>query len=412
MDQCKALCQGSVGFTYFAVFGECECCSDLHQSTGENGWGLYANLAWDSPPAPSGYKLKCGPFCRCTSFGPIQSDLDINTCGGNCGTWAGFIFSPYPPQGGTDCRCCNNLVEARGVTTQWNLYEPSGGGITGDPHVTTLDGKHYLLLKQGTFNLWHFSGLETDFPEAKKLPVDWQVYAHYSGHQGFTKALLLLDNTEGSALELTAQDCKWKARSGEGWKALETAELVSVPGSDSATGFDVSSTGGKGGHEFANRVHFNMNTKHGKAVIAVMSLSCRPKHNINVQISMTRRTDDQFVDGELKRARSFSMLQTSTGTSTDSEFSMDRTWQELGGSPQATGYLQRVDGEPSIALLTQICSAAEESQAKEICSKHLRHDGTSGGVGALFHDCVFDLCHGAGETQAELAAELLDAMTS
>ena len=218
IDKCRARCQGNVGFTYFALLGsqtDCACCSDLHQNTRVvHGWSLYANLDWESPPAPPGYKLKCGPYCSCTSSGPIQSDVDINTCGRNCGTWAGFIFSPYPPQGGTDCRCCNNLVPASDVTTQWNLYEPSGGGITGDPHVTTLDGKHYLLLKEGTYNLWRFSGLETGF-EAKKNLVDWQVYAHYSGHQSFTKALLLIDNTEGSALELTAQDCKWKARSGE-----------------------------------------------------------------------------------------------------------------------------------------------------------------------------------------------------
>ena len=157
--------------------------------------------------------------------------------------------------------------------------------------------------------------------------------------------------------------------------------------------------------------------------VMLASLMCGSKigcvsHPQDVQVCIVLRcesrgrTDDQFVDGELKRARSFSMLQTSTGTSTDSEFSMDRTWQELGGSPQATQYLQRVDGEPSIAFLTQICSAAEESQAKEICSNHLRHDGTSGSMGAVFHDCVFDLCHGADETQAELAAELLDATAS
>ena len=36
--------------------------------------------------------------------------------------------------------------------------ETSTGGVTGDPHVDTFDGQHYLLLKQGSFSFWHFSG--------------------------------------------------------------------------------------------------------------------------------------------------------------------------------------------------------------------------------------------------------------
>ena len=62
---------------------------------------------------------------------------------------------------------------------------------------------------------------------------------------------------------------------------------------------------GRGGHGFPNRVRFNINTKHGKhgkSDIAVMSLSCRPSH-MNLQISMNRKSDQQFVDGELKVAR-------------------------------------------------------------------------------------------------------------
>jgi hypothetical protein len=85
---------------------------------------------------------------------------------------------------------------------------------------------------------------------------------------------------------------------------------------------------GRGGHGFPNRVRFNINTKHGKSDIAVMSLSCRPSH-MNLQISMKRKSDQQFVDGELKVARkSLSTLQTSI----DSEFRMDSKWQELRGS--------------------------------------------------------------------------------
>ena len=126
---------------------------------------------------------------------------------------------------------------------------------------------------------------------ATKAQVDWHVYAHYSGQQSFTKGLLLIDKSGGSirqVLEITSQDCKWKARKGnEDWKVVDNAELIFVPdGKDFETGFDlgtVSSPRGHGGHAFPNRVHFSMNTKNGKLDVAGMSLSCRPSHNMNVQ---------------------------------------------------------------------------------------------------------------------------------
>ena len=39
--------------------------------------------------------------------------------------------------------------------------------------------------------------------------VDWQIYTHYSGHQSFTKGLLLVDQSAGHfrrALEMTSQE--------------------------------------------------------------------------------------------------------------------------------------------------------------------------------------------------------------
>lgn len=145
-----------------------------------------------------------------------------------------------------------------------------------------------------------------------------------------------------------------------------------------------------------------MYTKNDKSDIAVMSLSCRPSHNMNLQISMNRQSDQQFVDGELKVARkSLSTLQTST----DFEFSVDSKWQKLGGSEQAASYFQLVDtNQTSVASFqSQGCSDAEKGLAAEACSKHL---GEAHGT-HFFEDCIYDVCHGAGETQAELAAELL-----
>ena len=57
-----------------------------------------------------------------------------------------------PDQGGhPDCGQCGC-----GVSTTTSTTSTGGGG--GDPHIDTFDGQHYLLLKQGSFSFWHFSG--------------------------------------------------------------------------------------------------------------------------------------------------------------------------------------------------------------------------------------------------------------
>eukprot|EP00438_Fugacium_kawagutii_P028965 Skav210526 [mRNA] locus=scaffold3045:235245:236519:+ [translate_table: standard] len=376
------------------------------------------------PVAPPGYELYCGPNCRCTQFNSDVFTGSPQACANRCEFFnaPGFIWSTRLQK---DCRCCFNFEEVPDGNGWYLFGPPRPADVEGDPHITTLDGKHYTLLQQGSFSLWHLSGLETNFPSGKftqTFPIDWQIFTHYSGHQSFTKGLLLVDKSGGSmrqVLEMTSQDCRWKARKGnEDWKAVNKAELIFVPnGPDYVTGFNLSSTSGESGDKFPNRVRFNMNTMQGKSDIAILSLSCRPGHNINLQIQMTRGTDRQFVDGEMKVARkSFSTMQMSTDSefsameiSTDSEFSVQDNWQELGGSEMAAMYLQQFDTGKASELLHMSCSPAEETQAKETCSKHLGglvHGSADDSV--FLKDCVFDLCHGAGETQAELTAELLE----
>lgn len=355
---------------------------------------------------------------------PVESGPEgfFNRCNDYCATFSRPLFETYqddafnPDNPTIECRCCRSTgrqdtsfpghqVWQVVPTTTTTTTGANAAGVYGDPHIKTLDGKRYILLSQGTFSLWRYSG-EAELPW-KKVPVDWEVYTHYSGHQSFTKGLLLLDRSGGSPrqlLEITADDCQWWARKGAAeWTAVQDEETVALPeGNDYISGFVVNKKNGPNGH---NHVRLNMQTKDGKADIAVLSLSCRPKHHLNVQMIMKRTSDVQFVHGQLKPARkvSFSLQQ-----STDSEFVLNSTWQDMGGSAQAAAYLQSVDEmqEPNPSLLST-CSSADEDQARQTCFKHLGHvDHGNADEAAFLNDCIFDVCHGAGETAAELAAEL------
>jgi hypothetical protein len=132
------------------------------------------------------------------------------TCGTNLNNWKGFMFAPFNP-GNRACRC-PDLFEESDPSSGWYLYGPSST-VVGDPHITTLDGEH-TLLSQGTFSLWHFSGLTDLHSEevagTKKFPVDWQVYAQYSDlfrppvlHQGPAS------HRPGCDVEITSQE-KWQ----------------------------------------------------------------------------------------------------------------------------------------------------------------------------------------------------------
>eukprot|EP00438_Fugacium_kawagutii_P000375 Skav221430 [mRNA] locus=scaffold4701:51431:52297:- [translate_table: standard] len=179
---------------------------------------------------------------------------------------------------------------------------------------------------------------------------------------------------------------------------------ISIP--SAATEILVSKKSGAHGH---NHVRLNLNTQKGKTEIAVLSLSCRPHHSINLQLVMKNRADNRFVDGELQMGRrdfsKLGMLQIST--SADSAFAVHDSWPSLGGSEQAALYLEDTRAEP-IALLSTSCTSEAEDAAKKLCSKHLGDHSDKDGDQSLFEDCVYDLCHGADETVAELAAELRD----
>ena len=290
----------------------------LQTMAGQNlSSGLQHGQHYDLTPVNWNDWTEVCTSCYCQNIATVSAQR-LNP--GSCITWCQSQSNPYAPpsavvqfkqhdnnfpQDNHYCTCCGADL-SRGYYTDppriSTMYQhPSAvASATGDPHVKTLDGRSYTLLSQGTFLLWRLSGMEAELQsaggEVKKTPVDWHLYAHYSGHQSFTKGLLLVDMSGGSlqqVLEITAQKCEWRARkANQGWTAVKSSEpsdLISLDaeGNDVTT-FNLVTTNGA---KFHNRLHMNVHTKDGKTGIAVLRLSCRPNHNLNLHITMSRRRE-------------------------------------------------------------------------------------------------------------------------
>ena len=94
------------------------------------------------------------------------------------------------------------------------------GGADGDPHIHTMKGDRYTLIKQGNFLAFSFKGKEAlvappGHSDGASVPVDFELFAHYSnGRKSFTRGLLLLDHQNHQAMEMTSEDCRWRVRAG------------------------------------------------------------------------------------------------------------------------------------------------------------------------------------------------------
>ena len=194
-----------------------------------------------------GYSEVCAPNCYCRSFtdppNGYVSSMQIADCADKCfeSDFPGFIFS-VDDNGATGCRCCRDVTVdeesvIRSGNTNWKMYAfGASASAMGDPHITTLDGKHYTLLSQGYL-----------FPLALLRPGDGVAFRvwHQENSQSIGKCTCTIRATSPSrracfssinqedpsdkVLEITSQDCKWKARKGNGdWKVIDNAEL-SIP---------------------------------------------------------------------------------------------------------------------------------------------------------------------------------------
>ncbi|CAK9096367.1 unnamed protein product [Durusdinium trenchii] len=132
---------------------------------------------------------------------------------------------------------------------------------------------------------------------------------------------------------------------------------------------------------------------------------------------MFEKNDMDHVGGELgavpdaNKSLHLSFLSAKLGsmvTKMDTEFEVPGTWLMLGGSEAAAAYLtsKTVDEGIGASLLSTSCSDVQEQEAEKICAKHLQKEGHHA---EIFTDCVFDVCHGGGEQDAQSAAAFISA---
>ena len=159
------------------------------------------------------------------------------------------------------------------------------------------------------------------------------------------------------------------------------------------TGFIVKRQNGPKGH---NNVRLNMQTKDGRRDIAVLSLTlstAEAQDSIVSPAIFQAQASHQSPDGDETKGRlPVRRWRVEGGPKTSLPTGSKKTWRDLGGSAEAALYFQAVDEAPKISMLqvssseasteaipeaipasfVASCSKAEESQAKETCSKQTK----------------------------------------
>lgn len=369
------------------------------------------------------------------SFATSPCSSDPSTC---CDGLNADATSGSTPPDCEQCHCRGSSSETTSSTSTPRTQTPapevstsSSGQIIGDPHIDTFDGQHYLLLKQGSFSFWRFSGSDAEIFSAKnhallkKLPVDFKLYAHYSGHTSYTKGLLLVDSSGATspqrALELTSEDCLWRTKTKDTeWSAVEKPQLLSLPDADGdeMTAFRMTEPLHESGKMYVELLMKKTDGAFKK--IANLYVRCKPGYHMNTKITMTSKEDIGLVQGQLGAKghtaagenHKASFLEGGRRVRSDSEFGTSQKWTDLGGSAAAETYLSEVDEEGEPAFLKD-CSGQEKIEAEAVCKKYLGEPPTHSADLHSFENrldsCIFDVCNGGGEVAAELAADIFHA---
>lgn len=148
-----------------------------------------------------------------------------------------------------------------------------------------------------------------------------QIFAHYSGHNSYLNGLLVVNSDEGrqpTALEMTSEDCRWRARIGSDWHYVDGPEHLSA--------FRLAGD---------RQLRVEMLTQKEVLKVAHLYTMCKPGHHINVKVIMFSQEHVSLVQGQLSRRHAtkptVAMVSDIEQRVRDQEFLMNKSWTELGG---------------------------------------------------------------------------------
>ena len=155
------------------------------------------------------------------------------------------------------------------------------GQADGDPHIHSLRGAHYTLLSQGNFVAWSYSK-GTGETEA-------ELFASYAGSRFTTQALALkIKGSKAEMLEITAQDCQWRAKSSGQWVEAESKDF-------SESNLEVEPP-------IKGQGRLYMHTSILLNKLAKVMTRCKPGAHLDFKVEMLHKQDLQYVGGQLGAA--------------------------------------------------------------------------------------------------------------
>lgn len=386
---------------------------------------------------------------RCDLDGGINTckDMEVDLQGGSCyASGTAITASDFPTvKGGSTAACGSNkcldvpetcspsiccapdVSNPASVDCSSCTTSTTSGGAHGDPHIHSMHGAHYTLLKEGTFVAWEFNK-DLESSGKPETAVHWQLLARYGGKKFRTFAILLLDNS-GHKLEFSANDCALRAKEGDHpWHIAKAGLLLADTGGSIQvhnSGIRVQDTttqNTKSNRTLIDaRINFNITDgSHGSRKVASLYTHCIVGDHLNFKITMMQKSDIDSVGGEmgvrpaaLKATSRLSLLSHSASsklralrTRTDEEFEAKKPWVDLGGTAASETFFQKFK-QVSLAEIPHECRDEDVQEARQICAKHLPDEARK--ESEVFVDCVFDVCHGGGELDAELQADLMEA---
>ena len=141
----------------------------------------------------------------------------------------------------------------------------------------------------------------------------------------------------------------------QSWREVDGPEVLASPDfdGDEMTAFDFKRSRGQKMH-----VELLMKTQQGFKTVGKLFVSCRPGQHLNVKIKMFSEKEVHLVKGQLGASHdpdpqvqlhngSVASFYKESGQELrmDQDFETRTDWEQLGGSPDASTYLQEVDDE-------------------------------------------------------------------